>query len=203
MGLCIHYRGALTDKRAIYQLMDEVEDIAKAMNWKYTVLDEDWSQPPTAKLDNSEAGRIQITGKLSLKGISLQVHPKSEWVYLLFNASCVISSPAQVALSAEEGYPAQAQWQSVKTQFAGAEAHIAIIRLFRYLKGKYLHDLEVSDEGEYWETENYDTLKSRLDKLDRAIDIMGMALADLDKGSSEEDIVERIEKVLRDLRKRE
>ena len=203
MGLSLHYRGTLTDKRAIYQLADEVEDIAKAMNWRYAILDEDWSRPPTAKLDNTDTGGIEITGTLALKGISFQVHPRSEWVYLFFNASCVISSPAQVAMSASEGYPAQAKWQSVKTQFAGADAHVAIVRLLRYLKGKYLHDLEVSDEGAYWETGDYEKLKSRIEKLDRDMEILGDELASLNKESSEDDIVERIEKVLREMRKRE
>ena len=202
MGLSIHYRGSLTDKRAIYQLMDEVEDIARAMKWKYVILDEDWSQRPTANLDQADGGGIGIVGKLALKGISFRVHPECEWVYLFFNASCVVSSPVQVAMSASEGYPAHAQWQSVKTQFAGPDAHVAIIRLFRYLKGKYLHDLEVTDEGEYWETGDYEKLKSQIEKLGLAIEMVGMALEDLDKGSDEQDIVERIEQVLKELRKR-
>ncbi|MCO6478652.1 MAG: hypothetical protein J5I94_18610 [Phaeodactylibacter sp.] len=203
MGLSLHYRGSLTDKRAVHQLVEEVEDIAKAMNWKYTILDEDWSKAPTAGLDNTDTGGIQITGTLALKGISFQVHPKCEWVYLFFNASCVISSPVQVAMSASEGYPAHAQWHAVKTQFAGPDAHVAIVRLLRYLKGKYLHDLEVTDEGKYWETGDYEYLKAQIEKLGMAIEMVGMALENLDQGSSEEDIVERIEQVLRELRRRD
>ena len=202
MGLSIHYRGALTDKRAVYHLIDEVEDIAKAMKWKYKVLDQDWSQRPTATFDSIAGGGVSIVGELALKGISFQVHPKCEWIHLVFNASCVISSPVQVAMSASEGYPAHAQWLSVKTQFAGPEAHIAIIRLLQYLKGKYLHDLEVTDEGDYWETGNYDTLKAKIEQLGRYIDRVGQALGEMDKGSDEEDIVERIEKLLRDMKER-
>ncbi len=204
MGLSIHYRGTLTDKRAIYQLIEELEDIAKAMQWPYTVLDEDWGQRPTASLDHNTPGVVNITGKLALKGIQFKPHPDCQSAPFFFNASCVLTSPVQVALSAEEGYAVKNRWQSVKTQFAGPDTHAVLVRLLRYLQTKYLHDLEVSDEGGYWESGDFDALKEKMDFLDKAIDKVGQALNRIDMDvEDEEDVVAKIEQILRDLKKGE
>ena len=45
-------------------------------------------------------------------------------------------------------------WVSVKTQFDSPDTHIWIIGLLKYLKKRYIANLEVRDEGEYWETGN-------------------------------------------------
>ena len=47
-----------------------------------------------------------------------------------------------------------------------------------------------------------DTLKAKIEQLGRYIDRVGQALGEMDKGSGEEDIVERIEKLLRDMKER-
>jgi hypothetical protein len=200
MGLTIHYKGALTDKRAIERLIDEVEDIAKSMGWDYSILDEDWGIPPDIELSYHLPGSISLEGHSGLKGISFQPHPQCETVSLFFNASCILTSPWSVAISAMEGYPAKADWQSVKTQFAGPETHVAIIHLLRYMQGKYLHDLEVLDEGEYWESSDFEMLNAKMRILDQALNQIEEQLSTLES-SGRGDIVERIERVLRDMRR--
>jgi hypothetical protein len=59
---------------------------------------------------------------------------------------------------------------SVKTQFAGIETHKFIIQLFRYLKDKYFADFKLSDEGEYWETNNDDVLKANFRRYNELLD---------------------------------
>lgn len=49
---------------------------------------------------------------------------------------------------------------SVKTQYAGVELHMFIIQLFRYLNNKYFADFKLSDEGQYWETNDETLLKT-------------------------------------------
>jgi hypothetical protein len=42
-------------------------------------------------------------------------------------------------------------WCFVKTQFGPVEGHVALIEMLRALKREFLPDLEVSDDGRYWE----------------------------------------------------
>ena len=42
-------------------------------------------------------------------------------------------------------------WCFVKTQFGPVEGHVALIEMLRALKREFLPDLEVSDDGGYWE----------------------------------------------------
>lgn len=52
----------------------------------------------------------------------------------------------------KEDYKKYLYMVSVKTQYAGIEIHKLIIHLLKYLNGKYLHNFNVFDEGQYWET---------------------------------------------------
>jgi len=54
----------------------------------------------------------------------------------------------------------QACWCSVKTQYGPLEAHIQIAELMRQIQREYMPDLEVTDEGGYWETESVERLRS-------------------------------------------
>ena len=200
MGVSIHYRGTLTDKRAIHQIIEEVEELARTMHWPFRVLDEDWGQAPTVEIESQEGGILSLDGHAGLKGISFQPHPRCETVFLFFNASCVITSPIHVALSAEEGYPASAQWLAVKTQFAGPDTHVVLVKLLRYLQGKYLHDLEVSDEGGYWETSDFDQLTANMNQVNEAIEQLTQ---DLQERRQDSDIVTKIEQLLKELKDRE
>jgi hypothetical protein len=50
-----------------------------------------------------------------------------------------------------KGIPAEAeQWLFTKTQYAGVETHMAMIRLIRYLDEKYFERFELHDESQYW-----------------------------------------------------
>jgi len=57
----------------------------------------------------------------------------------------------------------------VKTQFAGPEIHIQVVRLLRAIK-PILGRLGVHDEGEYWETENEETLRWHINKVNELIE---------------------------------
>jgi hypothetical protein len=56
----------------------------------------------------------------------------------------------------------------VKTQFAGPDTHIEVVRFLRdvrLLLGKF----GVRDEGEYWETESEETLRGHIDTINGVI----------------------------------
>ena len=56
----------------------------------------------------------------------------------------------------------------VKTQFAGPEIHIQIIRFLREIK-PVLGRLGVRDEGEFWKTESEETLESHMNQVNEII----------------------------------
>lgn len=53
----------------------------------------------------------------------------------------------------------------VKTQFAGADVHIAVVELFEALK-PLLKNLEVIDEGKYWGTHDRSALLRNLEAVE-------------------------------------
>lgn len=136
MGLSIHYRGTLTDKRQSAALLSELEDIGKSMHWPTQVLDGHWDRKPDARLERNSAGLPDVVGESGLKGVILQIHQDCATLYFCFSASGVLTSPLQVAVSAVDNYAVTPNWITVHTQSAGPEMHAAVIRLLRYLQEK-------------------------------------------------------------------
>jgi hypothetical protein len=88
----------------------------------------------------------------------------------------------------------------VKTQFAPAEVHAGIVKLLRHLKKKYFPDLEVSDEGGYWETGDLDALREKQALLNEKMDLLASELGKVPAGErsrSPEELADLIEDILR------
>ena len=66
-----------------------------------------------------------------------------------------------MVINHQENQRSGIDYVSVKTQFAPTEIHISIIKLLKHLKNKYILDLEVLDEGCYWETEDNKLLNKK------------------------------------------
>ena len=197
MGVKIHYRGTLNEKKQIHSLINEVKDIAKIMGWTYAALNEDWEQAPTAILKSSADRGVHIDGNCSLKGIHFRTKTDTDPVWLYFNANGTLSAPFQVALEAEEGYPMKKNWLSTSTQDAGIETHIAIIKLFRYLKYKYIDNLEVMDNTRYWEHDDKQELEQRFGQVGDMMNQVDQALTNIDPSIL--DNPELIDKMIEDL----
>ena len=88
---------------------------------------------------------------------------------------------------------------STKTQFAGIDAHKAIIKLLRYLKEKYFAVFEFSDEGLYWETNDEKVLQSQFDKYGFILDSFTAALSKMKAVPDEtaSSLADRIEEMFR------
>jgi hypothetical protein len=56
----------------------------------------------------------------------------------------------------------------VKTQFAGVDTHIRLIQILRDIE-RFFHSLAVNDEGEYWESENRETLADHIRRCNEVI----------------------------------
>jgi hypothetical protein len=176
MGVTIHYHGQLADVGKLNILCDEIVQIAEKMDWSYNRLDEDWSKPGDVRLEHDERG-ARIVGHLGLKGISFKPHPKCESVSLFFNSSGKLRDPMGVVLISEGSIKPEDAWIAVKTQFAGPEIHLWIVGLLKYLKEHYIPDLEVRDEGEYWETGDFELLKEKMDFLNEKMDAVSGELS--------------------------
>ena len=159
MGVTIQYRGTIGDTAAVHQLIDEIVDIAKTQGWACQLLDEDWAEQPTARLDSAEGPGIQIVGRTVLKGLHFKPHPACEPVWLYFDRWGRMTTPFRVALDAADGYPGKEIWLSTKTKFSDLNTHLTIINLFRYLKKKYIPNLMVRDGSGYWEHKDLNQLR--------------------------------------------
>ena len=184
MGVSIHYRGRVAEIQNIKAICDELAAIADRMNWPCTRLDEDWSQAADATIEVTEQGS-QITGHLPLKGVGLTPHPKCETLQFFFDANGHLRDPLSMVNISEETLETEDAWISVKTQYAGPETHIGIIGLLKYLKKVHLPDLQVQDEGQYWETGNFETLKEKMDFVSEKIAAVSATLSRVTKGHVE------------------
>lgn len=201
MGVTIHFQGTLQDKSHITSFIEELTDIAKTMNWQTQVLDEDWSQPSTAKLSSAKNG-VEITGYLALKGMLIHLHPDCEPLTLFFDAKGCLTSPFDCALGNDEKTK-ENSYIFVKTQFAPPDIHITIIRLLKYLQKKYIPNLEVQDEGGYWDNEDKQELIKKLAFINDKIQELGNIIADIkitdNQNSSAEQLAAILEEKLKKL----
>lgn len=200
MGVSIHYKGQIDDKKRIHQLIAEIQDIAETMNWTYHCLNEDWTKKSQVKLEHRN-GMAHIKGHAGLKGISFSPDPKCETVWLFFDADGHLNSPMNMIMRDDFEDPSVLKWLSTKTQYAGADTHIAIVKLFRYLKKKYISNLEIEDEGEYWFSNDRERLETKINGIHIAIDMLANAFTNLPVNSDDDtkNIVRKIEGLLRDL----
>ena len=200
MGVTIHYRGTIDDPGRVGDLQRELADIAESIGWKWRTLNDDWSIPPSATLVHA-GGQATIDGHLGLKGIDLIPAGVSEPLSFLFDAGGHLSSIMNVILRCEGQIAPDEPWISVKTQFLSPDAHVWIIGLLKYLKKQYLANLEVSDEGGFWETGNREALEAKMRLLNDKLTWLSRELAserfaDM-VGLSAEDVASRIEDFLR------
>ncbi len=196
MGITIHYRGRLNEVGQLGKLCAELADIAQAMGWEMTRLDDDWDRPANARLHHTNTG-AHIDGHLGLKGIVLTPDVETESLSFLFDREGNLRSMIDMVSILDGTLKPEEAWVFVKTQFAPPEVHVWIIGLLKYLKKHYLADLQVSDEGEYWETGDIHLLRKKMTFLGRKIeqlsqDLSAIHLGDV-SGLSAEQIALRIE----------
>lgn len=179
MGVTIHYKGKLNATELIGPFLEEIQDIAQSLEWHYTVINR----------KNDDTTPVQ--------GLFIQPHPKSE--FLTFAVDDKGHLRNAVMLQHFEDNDEVTWSNSIKTQFAPVEIHIAIIKLLRYLKGKYMDSLEVYDEGLFWETNDVQKVTERINVLNKAMDQLEGILNSIPReaGDNAESIADKIEKIIR------
>jgi len=169
------------------------------MGWETTRLDDDWEQPVDARLCHTPTG-ASIEGNLGLKGILLKPDVPAESLSFLFDREGNLRSLMGPIFILEGTLPPEDAWVFVKTQFAPPEVHVWMVGLLKYVKKHYISDLEVSDEGQYWETGDIRILRERMAFLDRKMDELTARLSSARLGDvsrlSPDELAAKIEDLL-------
>lgn len=126
---------------------------------------------------------------------------QSESLSLFFDRAGDLRSPMTMLMLLDGTIKPEEAWISMKTQFAGSDTHVYVIGLLKYLKKRYISDLEVSDESEYWDTGDRQVLEAKMtllnDKLNQlATTISSGQMGDL-TGLSADEIAARIAQLFR------
>ena len=172
MGITIHFSGRLRHFDLIDKLAAEVADIAEILGWSYEKLD-----------DNR------------LRGILVTFHKDCDTLALLADREGFLQFPVEPLDDAS-------RYVFVKTQFAPIEVHIVIVKLLRHLKNRYFAELEVTDEGGYWETGDQGELVKRRCRLAAIMDRVAAALDHVERPADDapiEDLVSRVEDAIKNI----
>jgi hypothetical protein len=197
MGLTIHYQGQLKKMSDLPKLTSEVADICDTMNWSC----QDFNIKESKDDEVNKVLGLLPGEVLHLDGIIFKPHPRCESVTLVFDQKGRLCSP-MIPLMAQASDDPEYIWCGfTKTQFAGPDTHIALVRLLKYLEKRYFQKLEISDEGDYWESGDETKLRSLFIQLEIAINVLTAAFEKeiIQKGVSTEDIVKKIETLLKKL----
>lgn len=198
MGLTLHYFGRLTSPARIPDLIDEVADICESAGWEYQVFDHVLEGVPEdyLKLVAGNATEFQA------KGISFRVHEKAESTMLSFGPDGRTLSPMALFRPDLTDWSDNmlAHYSFTKTQLAGAEGHIVLCKILKYLFGKYFTEVEVNDEGEYYHTEDRALLDRRFGDYDEAFSKVSTALlgAKLEKATTIPELMAMLREALPD-----
>ena len=82
----------------------------------------------------------------------------------------------------------------VKTQFAGPQTHIIIVKILKYLETKYFIRFRANDDGYYWQTNDENILMAQFKLYNALIDNfkIGLDVFEQKKGETILDYLTRI-----------
>jgi hypothetical protein len=197
MGLSFHYSGRIANPSSLSDLIEEIEDIAKVHDWKCFVFDRVFPENMIGKpYYNKRIYGICFTP------------PNCETVDICFLSNGRISSAAHLQFWGKTDEQAEREYLymlSVKTQYAGIEIHQFLIQLFMYLNVKYFADFTMTDEGEYWETNDLSLLKTNFKRYTELIDgfVSAIESIPIKAGEDVESYFLRLMKEINDKKNRE
>ena len=175
MSVTIHYKGSINKHDDIDKLISELVDISKEMSWKFDVI------------NFSDKG---------IKGVIINPHEDCESFTLVFNKENAIINTLSLAFDDVDD-----TFSHIKTQFAPVEIHVAIIKLLKHVKLKYINDLEVFDEGDFWDTMDNNALIEKMNLVQLHIDFVGDVLNastdEMGNAKSAESLGDKIEAILK------
>lgn len=191
MGLSIHYRGKIKEYAAIITMVEELIDICRTLDWKYKVFEIEISSQKNYET-NPQSFSVN-----DLKGLSI-IPTKCEPVCLTFLPNLHLASPLKLLTGRSDSEDLEMEWVSTKTQFAGPEVHMAVLKLLDYIRKKYFSNFELVDEGDYWNTWDENRLKKQFSRYEILLDTVAAALEEirLSEADTPDSIIKKIEEVL-------
>jgi hypothetical protein len=152
MGVTIHYRGTLRDPRRTDDFCADVRALIEPWGWEARPCEIASRRIRiTAHAAGSNEG-LAVAGRLlksfSARGLILLPHFACEPIPLLVETHCGLLVDFE---EPEEGSTLEAG-SSVKTQFAPVEVHKKVCKLFYEIRERFVSDLNVGDEGDYFRT---------------------------------------------------
>ncbi|MDZ7330371.1 MAG: hypothetical protein ONB31_00160 [candidate division KSB1 bacterium] len=198
MGITIYYRGSIEDLSLIEPIQNEIMAYCQSMNWNYQLWNLNLSKPFNARLVHEPKG-IKIQGHIPLRGVSIFSDPKNEVLDVMFNPEGRLSSFMQEIMIHDGSLTWDQAWLFVKTQYGSVDAHIGIIKLLQLLKQSYIPNLEVHDEGQYWETANRERLMALRGYIFGKMNQLQKALSSIqfDHEPSEEEVLRKINSIIK------
>lgn len=156
-------------------LVEEVKDLCKDLNWTHTILNDDKIKGIIVSAEGSEPLWFTfVPDGRTCNVVNLQYTDPNDQYYSL----C-----------------------AVKTQYAGPEVHMSMIKMLRYISEKYFSEINVFDEGDYWETGDEQNLRDIFDRYTMIINAFAEKLETMERipGESQESLVNRIEEMAKEL----
>ncbi len=168
MGICIHYRGVLRDRNRLFELTMAVRETCREWGWPHRLVDERIVGTMDILVDRGSDGedsnRAWESRPVDDRWRGIVVNPPDcETLYLTFGRDRRLIA-YRSAPDGQPGHYLASDLLSVKTQFGGPERHIAICTLLRLLEA-YGVELEVHDDGHYWETGDREQLTHQMDVI--------------------------------------
>ncbi len=201
MGVTIFYRGSLSDLSRVEDFEDRVLDLALELGGEARIWRSAGALTPGPSPDQPSVGaRRGENMQRVVRGVTLDLFPGQETTSLLISPEGWLLGLLEIE-AAEKGELTEPPLCWVKTQFGPVEGHVALVEIFAALKREFLPDLEVNDEGEYWETRNLARLRAKFGLVQAAIDGMaeGLERYGLSPEAAEdrEILVARVERIAR------
>ena len=178
MGITIHYQGRLSDPKRLPDLIAAIQQTCRTLDWPYVNVDERIIGTAEVLVIHSGDDEEEIRWSYDTHPVDdrwrgvIVSPPACEPLWLTFNRSgqMIVYDANDTSFSTPGHYLAR-DMLFTKTQFGTAETHIAVCDLLR-LAEQHGVELEVTDEGGYWESNDVEQLQQRMGFLNSAQDMM-------------------------------
>jgi len=159
MGVTIHYRGTMDDVTLVEEMEDRVVDLALALGGRATV----WR----SFADDNPSRAI--------RGLMLEMAPGQDTMSLLVSPEGHLINMFEIE-QAEKRPLDEPPYCFVTSQFGSVQGHIAIVYLLDALKDKYISNLDVNDESDFYQHRDPIVLSQKIKQLGDALRSLGKGL---------------------------
>lgn len=141
MAVTISFRGRLRDLERVETLEDRIVELSMDVGGYAQI----WRSS------------CEATPQRVVRGVLLDLSPGLDPVSLLISPEGCLT-PIDAVERAERGPLGELPWLAVSADYGGLEGHVMLVELLAALREEFIPDLEVKDEGGYFETRDGDAL---------------------------------------------